>query len=68
MNKNVRKKIIETIETHKKVITKLEAGGIEAIAAAAGIITRALKQNGCLYICGNGGSAADARGKDRGNG
>jgi D-sedoheptulose 7-phosphate isomerase len=61
MNKNVRKKIIETIEAHKKTIAKLKTGDIEAIATAAGIITRALKQNGRLYICGNGGSAADAQ-------
>ncbi len=61
MNKNVRKKIIETIEAHKKAIAELEADGIETIAAAAGMITRALKQNGHLYICGNGGSAADAQ-------
>jgi D-sedoheptulose 7-phosphate isomerase len=61
MDKNVRKKIVETIEAHKKTIAALEAGGIESIAAAAGMITRALKQNGHLYICGNGGSAADAQ-------
>ncbi len=61
MDKGIRKKITETIESHKKTITKLETDGIEAIAAAARIITRALKQNGRLYICGNGGSAADAQ-------
>jgi len=61
MDEDVRKKIIETIEAHKKTVTELQAGGIEAIAAAAKIITRALKQNGHLYICGNGGSAADAQ-------
>ncbi len=61
MDEDVRKKIIETIEAHKKAINALEAGGIETIAAAARIITRALKQNGHLYICGNGGSAADAQ-------
>jgi D-sedoheptulose 7-phosphate isomerase len=59
MNKNVRKKIVETVEAHKKVIAELEAGGIETIAAAARMITRALKRR--LYICGNGGSAADAQ-------
>lgn len=61
MDKGIRKKIAKTIESHKKAITLLEAGGIEAIAAAAKLITKALKQNGCLYICGNGGSAADAQ-------
>ena len=29
--------------------------------AAAGAITKAIKQKGRLYICGNGGSAADAQ-------
>lgn len=61
MDEDIRKKIIETIEAHKKTIAELEAAGIETIAAAAKIITRALKQNGRLYICGNGGSAADAQ-------
>jgi len=61
MDEDIKKKIIETIEAHKKAIAELEAGGIETIAAAAKIITKALKQNGRLYICGNGGSAADAQ-------
>jgi len=61
MNKNTRKKIVETIEAHKKAIAALEAGGIETIATAAEMITRALKRNGRVYICGNGGSAADAQ-------
>ena len=61
MNEGVRKKIIEAIETHKKKISEFEASGIEIIAAAAEAITRALKQNGRVYICGNGGSAADAQ-------
>ncbi|MDD5064252.1 MAG: SIS domain-containing protein [Phycisphaerae bacterium] len=61
MDKGVRKKITETIESHKKAIARLETAGIEAIAAAAGMITRALKKNGRLYVCGNGGSAADAQ-------
>ena len=61
MNEDIRKKITETIEAHKKTITELQAGGIETIAAAARVITKALKRNGRLYICGNGGSAADAQ-------
>jgi D-sedoheptulose 7-phosphate isomerase len=61
MDKNVRKKIIETIESHKKAIAELEANSIETIAAAAEMIIKALKRNGRLYICGNGGSAADAQ-------
>jgi len=40
---------------------EFKAGGIETVAAAAEAITRALKQDGTVYICGNGGSAADAQ-------
>jgi len=61
MDEDIRKKIIETIEAHKKAIAELETNGIETFAAAAEIITKTLKQNGRLYICGNGGSAADAQ-------
>ena len=61
MNKSVRKKITETIEAHKKTVAELQADGIEAIAVAVDVITKAFRQNGRLYICGNGGSAADAQ-------
>ncbi len=61
MDEDVRKKIIETIEAHRQATAELKTTGIEAIAAAAKIIIRALKRNGRLYICGNGGSAADAQ-------
>jgi len=40
---------------------EFEARGIEVIAAAAQAIIKALKQNGTVYLCGNGGSAADAQ-------
>jgi len=61
MNEDTKKKIIEAIERHKKKISELEAGGIETIAAAAEMIVKAFKQGGRVYLCGNGGSAADAQ-------
>ena len=61
MDANTKKQITEIIKTHKKMLADFEAQGIETIAAAAEIITRALKQNRRVYICGNGGSAADAQ-------
>ncbi len=61
MEKNVNKQILDAIQIHKKMIAELEANNIETITAAAEIITRALKQDGRVYICGNGGSAADAQ-------
>ena len=60
MNEDTRKQIVEVIETHKKMVAELQKSGIETLAAAAEAITKALKQNGRVYICGNGGSAAIA--------
>jgi len=61
MDANTKKQIIEIVKTHKKMLAEFESQGIETIAAAAGMITKALKQNRRIYICGNGGSAADAQ-------
>jgi len=61
MEKNVAKQIKAIIQTHKRMIAELEANATETIAAAAEAITKALRQNGRVYICGNGGSAADAQ-------
>ena len=61
MSEDIRKQIIETIETHKKMLAELQKSGIERVAAIAEAITAALEQNGTVYLCGNGGSAADAQ-------
>jgi D-sedoheptulose 7-phosphate isomerase len=61
MNPDTKKHITEAIETHKKMTADFEKDGIETIAAIAGTITNALKQDGTIYLCGNGGSAADAQ-------
>jgi len=61
MNENIKKQIIETIETHKKMTAELQKSGIETVVSIAQAITRALEQNGTVYLCGNGGSAADAQ-------
>ncbi|MBN2593957.1 MAG: SIS domain-containing protein [Sedimentisphaerales bacterium] len=61
MNPDTKKHIIEAIETHKKMTANFGKDGIETVAAIAGTITNALKQDGTVYLCGNGGSAADAQ-------
>ena len=61
MNPDTQKHIAEAIETHKKMTADFEEGGIETIAAIAEVITSALRQDGTVYLCGNGGSAADAQ-------
>lgn len=61
MDEDIKKQIIETIETHKKMTAELQESGIETVVSIAQAITRALEQNGTVYLCGNGGSAADAQ-------
>lgn len=57
----MKRQILETIEAHKKMIDELGESSIEIIAAVAEAIIKALRQNGTVYLCGNGGSAADAQ-------
>lgn len=61
MNENTKEEIINIIETNKKLLTELQEGSVETIAAAAELIVKSLKEGGRVYICGNGGSAADAQ-------
>ena len=61
MNSESKKQILEAIETHQRMIVDLRESGIEILAAAAEAIIKSLKQDGKVYLCGNGGSAADAQ-------
>ena len=61
MNPDTKKHIIEAIETHKKLTADFESDGVETVADIAEAITTALQQDGTVYLCGNGGSAADAQ-------
>lgn len=61
MAHGVNSQIASVIERHKQMIAEFEAQGLKAVSAAADAITRALKRNGTVYLCGNGGSAADAQ-------
>ena len=61
MNEDTRERIVETIEIHKKMTAAFQREGIEVIAAIAEAIVETLERDGTVYICGNGGSAADAQ-------
>ncbi len=61
MNKDARNHIVEAIETHKKMTDALQEDSVEVIAAMADAITTVLELDGTIYLCGNGGSAADAQ-------
>jgi len=56
-----RETIREAIETHQAMVAEFEGSGTSAAVAAAEMIVRAFKQGATLYLCGNGGSAADAQ-------
>ena len=56
-----RRRILDTIALHKTVLAALEAHCVETITAAAEMLIDSIKSGGCIYICGNGGSAADAQ-------
>ncbi len=59
---NGREQIVrETIEDHKALVAQFERHGAEIVARIAESIARSLAQGGTLYLCGNGGSAADAQ-------
>lgn len=49
------------IEGHKQVLADFEKQAGVTIPAAAKLLITCLKQGGCIYICGNGGSAADSQ-------
>lgn len=58
---NPEQRVIETIRLHREVLGQLEAKGLAATLAAADVLTACLTGGGCIYLCGNGGSAADSQ-------
>ena len=57
----MKQTVQDAIETHKKLIKQFEADCVDSVIAAAREIITVIKQGGTIYICGNGGSAADAQ-------
>lgn len=53
--------IRESIQQHLKLLKQFEAEQLDRIAAAADMLTECLIRGGRIYLCGNGGSAADAQ-------
>lgn len=54
-------RIREALETHKRLVGEFERSSLEAIVAVSQAIVETFKNGGTLYLCGNGGSAADAQ-------
>ncbi len=53
--------IKKTLTDHCRMLEKLEQSGIGTIEKAAKTIIKCIEKGGTIYICGNGGSAADAQ-------
>ena len=56
-----KQRMLDTIERHKKALADLEADCLDTLSAAAQLLIDCIRSGGCIYICGNGGSAADAQ-------
>jgi D-sedoheptulose 7-phosphate isomerase len=56
-----RQTIKEAIEAHKRMVAVFETSAADTIVAIAEAIVQSLRAGGTLYLCGNGGSAADAQ-------
>jgi D-sedoheptulose 7-phosphate isomerase len=61
MNRSPAQIIAKTLDAHEQLLNQFRQNNAETIAAAAEMITHVLKNGGTVYICGNGGSAADAQ-------
>jgi D-sedoheptulose 7-phosphate isomerase len=61
MNEDARRQINAAVATHKKMVAEFEQRDLETIAAVAQTLADAMERDGTVYLCGNGGSAADAQ-------
>ena len=61
MEHNGDTRVTEAIETHKTMVQRLQREDLDTITEAAECIVQALRRGNRIYVCGNGGSAADAQ-------
>jgi D-sedoheptulose 7-phosphate isomerase len=54
-------RIRDALDTHKKLVAEFERSAIDVLVAASQAIVETFRNGGTLYLCGNGGSAADAQ-------
>jgi len=61
MSTTDRKRIQEIIDAHREMVTAFEKSDTETIVSIVELLVQSLRDGGTLYLCGNGGSAADAQ-------
>jgi D-sedoheptulose 7-phosphate isomerase len=59
--RQIKKQIAQAIRMHRKMLDSFEAECIGIIEKIAKTIISCVEKGGTIYICGNGGSAADAQ-------
>lgn len=57
----MKKEIADALKTHKELLAQFEKTGIDIVTRAGEMLTEAFKNGGKVYLCGNGGSAADCQ-------
>lgn len=58
---NNKKQVQDMINQHRQLLDNFEQNCLDTIASAAKTLIDCLENSGCIYTCGNGGSAADAQ-------
>ncbi len=53
--------VLKNIEKHKALLSAFETYAPEILVEMATLIVDTFETGGCLYLCGNGGSASDAQ-------
>jgi D-sedoheptulose 7-phosphate isomerase len=61
MSKDIQKQVNTIIEAHEELVADFKTGAFNTIIDMVESITKCLQNSGCVYTCGNGGSAADAQ-------
>ena len=53
--------VADAIRIHKELLAQFETNGIDTIVKIADAVIACFKNGGRIYLCGNGGSAADCQ-------
>ena len=61
MENKIKNEILKEINLHKEMLDDFESKNIGVILKISEAIINSLKKNGTIYLCGNGGSAADSQ-------
>jgi D-sedoheptulose 7-phosphate isomerase len=56
-----RKQIAGFIDSHKRLLQAFERDCIGPLERSVDLLIGCIRAGGCIYLCGNGGSAADAQ-------